>query len=162
MAVAKGIGGGFPLGACLATSEVAKSMVPGTHGSTYGGNPLACTVGNAVLDRILGPGFIGQVDQISQRLAWHLQQLAQRFPHYVVELRGKGLITGLKITPPVRDFVNRLRRDHQLLAVAAGDNVLRLLPPLIITEADVEEAIEKIAAAFTALDNEVKTVPAID
>jgi acetylornithine/N-succinyldiaminopimelate aminotransferase len=162
MAVAKGIGGGFPLGACLATSEVAKSMVPGTHGSTYGGNPLACTVGNAVLDRILGPGFIGQVDQISQRLAWHLQQLAQRFPHYVVELRGKGLITGLKITPPVRDFVNRLRRDHQLLAVAAGDNVLRLLPPLIITEADVEEAIEKIAEAFTALDNEVKTVPAID
>jgi acetylornithine/N-succinyldiaminopimelate aminotransferase len=162
MAVAKGIGGGFPLGACLAKGEVAKSMVPGTHGSTYGGNPLACTVGNAVLDRILGPGFLGHVDQISQRLAWHLQQLSQRFPQYVVELRGKGLITGLKITPPVRDFVNRLRRDHQLLAVAAGDNVLRLLPPLIITEADVEQAIEKIAAAFTALDEEAKSVPAID
>ncbi|HEV7719067.1 MAG TPA: aspartate aminotransferase family protein [Arsenicitalea sp.] len=162
MAVAKGIGGGFPLGACLAKGEVAKSMVPGTHGSTYGGNPLACTVGNAVLDRILGPGFIAHVDEVSQRLAWHLQQLQQRFPQYVVELRGKGLITGLKITPPVRDFVNRLRRDHQLLAVAAGDNVLRLLPPLIITEADVEQAIEKIAAAFTALDDETKSVPAID
>jgi acetylornithine/N-succinyldiaminopimelate aminotransferase len=162
MAVAKGIGGCFPLGACLAKGEVAKSMVPGTHGSTYGGNPLACIVGNAVLDRILGPGFIEHVDQISQRLAWHLQQLSQRFPQYVVELRGKGLITGLKITPPVRDFVNRLRRDHQLLTVAAGDNVLRLLPPLIITEADVEEAIEKIAAAFTALDEEAKSVPAID
>ncbi|MDB5560808.1 MAG: Acetylornithine aminotransferase [Hyphomicrobiales bacterium] len=162
MAVAKGIGGGFPLGACLAKGEVAKSMVPGTHGSTYGGNPLACTVGNAVLDRILGPGFIAHVDEVSQRLAWHLQQLQQRFPQFVVELRGKGLITGLKITPPVRDFVNRLRRDHQLLAVAAGDNVLRLLPPLTITEADVEEAVAKIAAAFTAIDAEAKSVPAID
>ncbi|MDR3476325.1 MAG: aspartate aminotransferase family protein [Devosia sp.] len=162
MAVAKGIGAGFPLGACLAKGEVAKSMVPGTHGSTYGGNPLACTVGNAVLDRILGPGFIANVELMGQRLAWHLQQLAQRFPNYVTEVRGKGLIAGLKITPPVRDFVNRLRRDHQLLAAAAGENVLRLLPPLIITEADIEEAMEKIAAAFIALDNEAASVPAID
>jgi acetylornithine/N-succinyldiaminopimelate aminotransferase len=162
MAVAKGIGGGFPLGACLARAEVAASMVPGTHGSTYGGNPLACAVGNAVLDRILGPGFIANVDLMGQRLAWHLQQLAQRFPQYITELRGKGLIAGVKITPPVRDFVARLRHDHQLLAVAAGDNVLRLLPPLIITETDIEEAIEKIAAAFTALDDEAASTPAID
>jgi acetylornithine/N-succinyldiaminopimelate aminotransferase len=161
MSVAKGIGAGFPLGACLAKGEVAASMVPGTHGSTYGGNPLACAVGNAVLDRILGPGFIAHVDFLGQRLAWHLQQLQQRFPNYVVETRGKGLIAGLKITPPVRDFVTRLRRDHQLLAVAAGDNVLRLLPPLVISEADIEEAMEKIAAAFTALDVEAATTPAI-
>ncbi|HEV7277110.1 MAG TPA: aspartate aminotransferase family protein [Devosiaceae bacterium] len=150
MAVAKGIGGGFPLGACLATAEVAASMVPGTHGSTYGGNPLACAVGNAVLDRILAPGFLDHVERMSQKLAWHLQQLAQRFPQYVVELRGKGLLSGIKITPPVRDFVARLR-DHQLLAQGAGENVLRLLPPLIVTEADIEEAVGKIADAFVEL-----------
>jgi acetylornithine/N-succinyldiaminopimelate aminotransferase len=161
MSVAKGIGGGFPLGACLAKGDVAASMVPGTHGSTYGGNPLACAVGNAVLDRILGPGFIANVDVLGQRLAWHLQQLQQRFPNYVVDIRGKGLIAGVKIVPPVRDFVTRLRRDHHLLAVAAGDNVLRLLPPLVITEADIEEAIGAIAAAFAALDEEAATTPAI-
>jgi acetylornithine/N-succinyldiaminopimelate aminotransferase len=162
MSVAKGIGAGFPLGACLATAEVAASMVPGTHGSTYGGNPLACSIGNAVLDRILAPGFLERVDQMGQLLAWHMQQLAQRFPNYIVELRGKGLIAGFKITPPVRDFVARLRDEHQLLAVAAGDNVLRLLPPLIITEDDIKEAMAKIADAFAALDTEAASVPAID
>ena len=154
VAVAKAIGGGFPLGACLARGEVAASMVPGTHGSTYGGNPLATAVGNAVLDRIMEPGFIEHVDQMGQRLAWHLQQLAQRFPDQVLELRGKGLLAGIKITPPVRDFVERLRSDHQLLAIGAGDNVLRLLPPLIVTEADIEEAVGKIAAAFEAIQAE--------
>ena len=154
MAVAKGIGGGFPLGACLARGEIAKSMIPGTHGSTYGGNPLACTIGNAVLDRILAPGFLDQVNAMGQALAWHLQQLAQRFPHYVQELRGKGLLAGIKITPPVREFVARLRDDHQFLAIGAGDNVLRLIPPLIVTEDDIREAMDKLAAAFAALDNE--------
>lgn len=154
MAVAKGIGGGFPLGACLAKGDYAKSMVPGTHGSTYGGNPLACAVGNAVLDRILSPGFVDHVEKMGQRLAWHLQQLQQRFPALVVEQRGKGLIAGIKITPPVRDFVARLRDNHQLLAVAAGDNVLRLLPPLVITEADIEEAVGKIADAFAAYEKD--------
>ncbi|SFZ86301.1 acetylornithine/N-succinyldiaminopimelate aminotransferase [Devosia enhydra] len=154
MAVAKGIGGGFPLGACLATAEVAKSMVPGTHGSTYGGNPLASAVGNAVLDRILAPGFIAEVDRVGQLFAWHLRQLAQRFPQYVVETRGKGLLAGIKITPPVKDFVVRLRDDHQMLCIAAGDNVVRLIPPLVVTDADIEEAIGKLADAFTALDAE--------
>ena len=156
MAVAKGIGGGFPLGACLATKEVAASMVPGTHGSTYGGNPLACTIGNAVLDRIMEPGFIANVDKMGQRLAWHLQQLQQRFPGYVLEIRGKGLLTGIKLPEQlvVRDFVARLRDDHQLLTQGASDNVLRLLPPLVITEADIEEAVGKLAAAFTAIDTE--------
>jgi acetylornithine/N-succinyldiaminopimelate aminotransferase len=156
MAVAKGIGGGFPLGACLAKGDVAKSMVPGTHGSTYGGNPLACTIGNAVLDRILEPGFIANVDRMGQRLSWHLQQLQQRYPNYVVELRGKGLLAGIKLPDSVvvRDFVARLRDDHQMLTQGAGDNVLRLLPPLVITEADIEEAVAKIGDAFAALDAE--------
>jgi acetylornithine/N-succinyldiaminopimelate aminotransferase len=162
VAVAKAIGGGFPLGACLAKGDVAASMVPGTHGSTYGGNPLASAVGNAVLDRILAPGFIDHVNQMGQRLAWHLQQLAQRFPEFVLETRGKGLLAGIKITPPVRDFVARLRRDHQLLAIGAGDNVLRLIPPLIVTEADIEEAIDKLSAAFTAIEAEAAAMPAVD
>lgn len=156
MAVAKGIGGGFPLGACLSTKEVAASMIPGTHGSTYGGNPLATTIGNAVLDRVMEPGFIEHVDQMGQRLAWHLQQLQQRYPNYVLEQRGKGLLAGIKIAAsiPVRDFAARLRDDHQLLTQGAGDNVLRLLPPLIITEADIIEAVGKLADAFAAIDAE--------
>lgn len=162
MAVAKGIGGGFPLGVCLAKDDVAASMVPGTHGSTYGGNPLACAMGNAVLDRVLAPGFIENVDKVGQRLAWHLQQLAQRFPQYVLELRGKGLLAGIKITPPVRDFVARLRDDHQFLAIGAGDNVLRLIPPLIVTEADIEEAMDKLADAFTAIEKEQTAIPSGD
>jgi acetylornithine/N-succinyldiaminopimelate aminotransferase len=164
MAVAKGIGGGFPLGACLATAEVAKAMVPGTHGSTYGGNPLACAIGNAVLDRILGPGFLEHAEQMGGILSWHLQQLAQRFPDQIVEQRGKGLIAGVKIKPPVRDFVTRLRRDHQLLAVAAGDNVLRLLPPLNITEDEIAEGVGKIGDAFAAIEAETAAaaVPGVE
>ncbi len=154
MAVAKGIGSGFPLGACLAKGEVAKSMVPGTHGSTYGGNPLASAVGNAVLDRMLEPGFIEHVDKMGQRLNWHLQQLAQRFPNQVLELRGKGLLAGIRIKSPVRDVVARLRDDEQMLAMTANENVLRLLPPLIVTEADIEEAMGKLAAVFEAIESE--------
>jgi acetylornithine/N-succinyldiaminopimelate aminotransferase len=147
MALAKAIGNGFPLGACLATEEVARVMVPGTHGSTYGGNPLACAVGNAVLDRILEPGFIEHVDTVGKVLAHELHQLMQKFPQYVTEVRGRGLIAGINITPPVRDFVQRLR-EHKLLTVAASDNVLRLLPPLIATEDDVREAVRILAEAF--------------
>ncbi len=162
VAVAKALGGGFPIGACLATAAVSASMVPGTHGSTYGGNPLGTAVANAVLDRILAPGFLDRVNQMGQVLTWHLQQLAQRFPQYVVEVRGKGLLAGLKITPPVRDFVARLRDDHHLLAVAAGDNVLRLLPPLIVTESDIKEAMDNIAAAFSAIEAETVSAPSVD
>lgn len=156
MAIAKAIGGGFPLGACLATEAVAANMVPGTHGSTYGGNPLACAVGNAVLDRVLEPGFIEHVDAMGKVLAHQLHQLMQRFPQYITEVRGKGLIAGIRITPPVRDFVARLR-DHKLLTVAASDNVVRLLPPLIATEADIAEAVETIGAAFVALEAETSS-----
>ncbi|HET8728672.1 MAG TPA: aminotransferase class III-fold pyridoxal phosphate-dependent enzyme, partial [Alphaproteobacteria bacterium] len=160
MAVAKGIGSGFPLGACLARDEVAKSMVPGTHGSTYGGNPLASAVGNAVLDRMLEPGFFEHVEHMGQRLAWHLQQLHQRFPQHVLEVRGRGLLAGIKITPPVREFVARLRADHHLLAQGASENVLRLLPPLIVTEAEIEDATGRLASAFEALDREAASAPA--
>ncbi|WP_338607714.1 aspartate aminotransferase family protein [Pelagibacterium nitratireducens] len=153
MTVAKAIGGGFPLGACLARGEVAESMVPGTHGSTYGGNPLACAVGNAVLDRILAPGFIEHVEAMGKIVAHELHQLMQKFPQYITEVRGKGLIAGIRITPPVRDFVARLR-DHKLLTVAASDNVLRLLPPLIVTEDEIGEAIGIIAGAFAEFDAE--------
>jgi acetylornithine/N-succinyldiaminopimelate aminotransferase len=156
VAVAKGIGSGFPIGACLARGEVAKSMVPGTHGSTYGGNPLACTVGNAVLDRVLSPGFIEHANQMGQRLHWHLQQLQQRYPQYVLELRGKGLLAGIRLPSSIvaREFVARLRDDHQMLTQGAGDNVLRLIPPLVIQESDIEEAVQKLSAAFAAIDDE--------
>jgi acetylornithine/N-succinyldiaminopimelate aminotransferase len=129
-------------------------MVPGTHGSTYGGNPLACAIGNAVLDRVLAPGFLENVDRMGQRLNWHLQQLAQRFPNQVLELRGKGLLAGIRIKSPVRDVVARLRDDHQMLAMTANENVLRLLPPLIVTEAEIDEAVGKLAAVFDAIDAE--------
>lgn len=160
VAVAKAIGGGFPLGACLAKGDVAASMVPGTHGSTYGGNPLATAVGNAVLDRVLAPGFIDNVNTMGQRLSWHLQQLAQKYPDYVLELRGKGLLAGIKLSTPVRDMVARLRDDHQFLCIGAGDNVLRLLPPLIVSEADIELAMAKISAAFDAIEAEAAAAPA--
>lgn len=154
MAVAKGIGAGFPLGACLAKGEVAKSMIPGTHGSTYGGNPLASAMGNAVLDRMLAPGFFDHVEKMGQRLNWHLQQLAQRFPSQVLELRGKGLLAGIRIASPVRDVAARLRDEHHMLAMTANENVLRLLPPLVVTEADIEEAMGKLAAVFEAIEAE--------
>ena len=154
MAVAKGIGAGFPLGACLAKGEVAKSMIPGTHGSTYGGNPLASAMGNAVLDRMLAPGFFDHVDKMGQRLNWHLQQLAQRFPSQVLELRGKGLLAGIRIASPVRDVAVRLRDEHHMLAMTANENVLRLLPPLVVTEADIEEAMGKLTAVFEAIEAE--------
>ncbi len=155
MAVAKGIGGGFPLGACLATEKVAKSMVPGTHGSTYGGNPLACAVGNAVIEQILAPGFLQRVEKMGNVLGHHMQQLMQKYPDLVVDVRGMGLMAGMKITPPVREFVEKLRQ-HKLLCVAAGDNVLRLLPPLIITEDDIKEAFEKICTALDEIDGKKK------
>ena len=99
---------------------------------------------------------------MSTRWAWHLQQLAQKYPDYVLELRGKGLLAGIKISPPVRDFVSRLRDDHRMLTIGAGDNVLRLIPPLIVTEADIEEAMEKLGAAFDAIEAEMASVPAVD
>ncbi|MGL5446731.1 MAG: aspartate aminotransferase family protein [Rhabdaerophilum sp.] len=152
MAIAKGIGGGFPLGACLATSEAAKGMTAGSHGSTYGGNPLATTVGNAVLDLVTAPGFLENVSQMSLLLTQRLAELKDRFPNVISEVRGTGLLMGLKLGVPNTEFVAALREEG-LLAVGAGENVMRLIPPLIIGEPEVRyaiDAIERTAQKFSA------------
>ena len=147
MAVAKGIGGGFPLGACLATAEAAKGMVIGTHGSTYGGNPLAMAAGEAVLDVILEPGFLDHVEEMGQRLRGALEQMIPNFDHLFEEVRGTGLMLGLKLKSDSRRFVAALRDDHGLLTVAAGENVVRIVPPLVIDEHHIAECIDKLSAA---------------
>ena len=152
MAIAKGIGGGFPVGAFLATNEAAKGMVPGTHGSTFGGNPLAMAVGNAVLDAVLEPGFLEHVQAVALRFKQELARIKDEFPGLVEEVRGRGLLIGLKVKPPYGDVVNALSAE-KLLTVGAGDNVVRLLPPLNITEAEIAEATHKLAAALRRLVN---------
>ncbi len=148
MAVAKGIGGGFPLGACLATEEAAKGMVIGTHGSTYGGNPLAMAAGEAVLDVLLEPGFLDHVTAMGERLRGALEQLIPNHDHLFSDIRGKGLMLGVKLkdTVEARAFVGHLRDNHGLLTVAAGENVVRVLPPLVIDESHIAEAIERLSA----------------
>jgi acetylornithine/N-succinyldiaminopimelate aminotransferase len=148
MAVAKGIGGGFPLGACLATEEAAKGMVFGTHGSTYGGNPLAMAAGMAVLDILLEPGFFEQVAKMGDRLRGALTQMMPNHDAVFEEVRGIGLMVGLKLKPEIdaRGFVAHLRDHHGLLTVSAGENVVRILPPLVIEESHIAEAVEKLSA----------------
>ncbi|RSU49279.1 aspartate aminotransferase family protein [Sphingomonas sp. S-NIH.Pt15_0812] len=147
MAVAKGIGGGFPLGACLATAEAAKGMVFGTHGSTYGGNPLAMAAGEAVLDVLLEDGFLDHVAEMGERLRSRLEQMIPNHDHLFTEVRGKGLMLGLKLKTDSRRFVGFLRDEHQLLTVSAGENVVRVLPPLIIDESHIEEFTQKLSDA---------------
>jgi acetylornithine/N-succinyldiaminopimelate aminotransferase len=147
MAVAKGIGGGFPLGACLATEEAAKGMTFGTHGSTYGGNPLAMAAGTAVLNVIEEPGFLENVRAMGERLRAGLEQMIPNHDHLFDSVRGTGLMLGLRLKTESRDFVAHLRDNHGLLTVAAGDNVVRILPPLIIDESHVGEFFEKLSAA---------------
>ena len=155
MAIAKGIGGGFPMGACLATEEAASGMTLGTHGTTFGGNPLAMAVGNAVLDVVLAPGFLEHVQQMSLRLRQSLAQLRDHHPDVISEIRGEGLMIGLKLNTPNTDFVVEARAAG-LLVVAAGDNVVRLLPPLIITEADAAEAVVRLERAAQAVEATLK------
>lgn len=147
MATAKGIGGGFPLGACLATEEAAKGMVIGTHGSTYGGNPLAMAAGQAVLDVILEPGFMDRVTATGERLRGALEQLIPNHDTLFDSVRGLGLMLGIKLKSDSRGFVAHCRDNHGLLTVAAGDNVVRILPPLIIEESHIAECVEKLSAA---------------
>ena len=148
VATAKGIGGGFPLGVCLATNKVAAAFQPGAHGTTFGGNPLAMAVGNAVLDVILADGFLDNVNKVAAYLDKRMDELLRRFPKSFESKRGIGLIRGLKCAPAVlnTELVDKLR-VLGLLTVSAGDNVLRLLPPLIITNAEVDSAIDMLAAA---------------
>ena len=148
---AKGIGGGFPMGACLATREAARGMVVGSHGTTFGGNPLAMAVGNAVLDIILAPGFLEHVRQTGLLLKQRLAALKDRHPDIVDELRGEGLMMGLRLVVTNTEFAAAARDEH-LLVIPAGDNVVRLLPPLIIGEAEVSAALDKLEAACAAME----------
>ena len=147
MAVAKGIGGGFPLGACLATEEAAKGMVAGTHGSTYGGNPLAMAAGEAILDVMLKDGFLENVTAMGDRLRQGLEQMIPNHEHLFDSGRGTGLMLGLKLKSDSRAFVAFARDNHNLLLVSAGENVVRILPPLVIDESHIAECIDKLSTA---------------
>jgi acetylornithine/N-succinyldiaminopimelate aminotransferase len=146
MALAKALGGGFPIGACLATTEASKGMTLGTHGSTFGGNPLAMAVGNAVLDIVLAPGFLDHVRKISVLFKQRLAEIKDRYPTVIAEMRGEGLLLGLRAVNPASELVDELRAE-KMITVGAGDNVVRLLPPLIISEAEIAEAAVRIEAA---------------
>lgn len=146
LASAKGIGGGFPMGACLATEKAAAGMVIGTHGSTYGGGPLACAAGQAVLDVVANDEFLDRVTQLGERLRGALEQMIPNHDHLFDGVRGLGLMLGIKMKSDSRAFVTYLR-DHGLLAVAAGDNVMRVLPPLVIEEAHITEFVERLSEA---------------
>ncbi|WP_270937666.1 aspartate aminotransferase family protein [Falsiroseomonas oryzae] len=148
MSSAKGIGGGFPLGAVFAKEHVAKHLKPGTHGTTYGGNPLACAAGNAVLDVILAPGFLDGVDRVARHLWRGLEGLARRHPDVIEGVRGAGLLLGIRLRDAVTNSaLQDAAAAEGLLTVAAGMNVLRLAPPLIITDAEADEAVSLLDRA---------------
>ena len=147
MAVAKAIGGGFPLGACLATERAARGMVAGTHGSTYGGNPLAMAAGEAVLDVMGEPGFLPHVEAMGARLRQSLEQMIPNHDHLFDHVRGAGLMLGLKMKTDARRFVAYLRDEHHVLTVSAGENVVRILPPLVVEESHIAEFVETLSAA---------------
>lgn len=152
MALAKGIAGGFPMGACLSTARVASAMAPGTHASTFGGNPLACAAANGVLDVLLGDGFLDQARLAAERLQNEMQRLAKDFPGIISAVRGKGLMLGLRLADGhVNSEVVKQLVERGLLTVPAGDNVLRLLPPLIIGEQEISEAISLLEELFQEL-----------
>ncbi|HZP69714.1 MAG TPA: aspartate aminotransferase family protein [Pseudolabrys sp.] len=150
MTLAKALGGGFPIGACLATTEASKGMTVGTHGTTFGGNPLAMAVGNAVLDIIIKPEFLQQVRRNALLLKQRLAELKDRHSSVIAEVRGEGFLIGLRMTPQASEMVDELRAE-KMLTVSAGDNVVRLLPPLIIGEEEIAEAVARIDRACTRL-----------
>jgi len=150
MATAKGLGGGFPVGACLTTEDVGAAMTPGSHGSTFGGNPLAMAVGNAVLDVVLEPGFLDHVAAMSLRLKQRLAALKDEHAGIIEEVRGQGLMLGIKCKVPNQDLIKALLAQH-MLTVQAGDNVVRLLPPLTVDEPEIDLACANIDAACVAL-----------
>jgi acetylornithine/N-succinyldiaminopimelate aminotransferase len=150
MSLAKALGGGFPIGACLATAEAAAGMAPGSHGSTFGGNPLAVAAANAVLDVMLKPGFFDRAQKMSLLLKQKLASVVDRYPQVLAEVRGEGLLIGLKAVVPSGDLVNALRGE-KLLTVGAGENVVRFLPPLIVSEAEIEESVARLERACVAL-----------
>ena len=138
--IAKGIGGGFPLGACLMTKKVASGMKPGSHGTTFGGNPLAMSVGNAVLDVIFKKGFLKNVEKISRYFHKELQKLKKEYPKVIKDVRGMGLLVGIKISQDQTKFIKKLS-DNKLLTVRAAENVVRLLPPLTVKKKNIDQAV---------------------
>ncbi len=150
MALAKGLGGGFPVGACLARDWVAKYMVPGTHGSTFAGNPLAMAAANGVLDIVLEDGFLDRVNAISSRLQQNLAEYLETYPDVLEEIRGEGLLLGLKCKIPNTDVVTTLR-EAKVLVAPAGDNVVRLLPPLVMNDDELADAHKRMSSAFDTL-----------
>ncbi len=146
VASAKGIGGGFPLGACLATEKAARGMTFGTHGSTYGGNPLGMAAGMAVMEAVANAAFLAEVTEKGERIRQRLDQFIGNYPELFDLVRGKGLMLGLKMKVESRPFFVHLRDNHHLMTVAAGDNTLRLLPPLVLGDAEIEEFFEKLSA----------------
>ncbi|HYW61029.1 MAG TPA: aspartate aminotransferase family protein, partial [Xanthobacteraceae bacterium] len=151
MALAKALGGGFPMGACLTTEAAGKGMTAGTHGSTFGGNPLAMAAGNAVLDVMLAPDFFDRMRKVALLLKQRLAEIKDRHPRVIAEVRGEGLLVGLRCLVPNGELVDALRAE-KVLAVAAGDNVVRLLPPLIVEEAEIAEAVARLDRAATAVE----------
>jgi acetylornithine/N-succinyldiaminopimelate aminotransferase len=151
MTLAKGIGGGFPFGACLATTEAAKGMTPGTHGSTFGGNQLAMAAGNAVLDVVLAPGFLDKVQHTALLLKQRLAEIKDRHAAVIAEVRGEGLLIGMRAVVPSAQLVEELRSE-KLLAVGAGENVVRLLPPLVVSEEEIDLAVNMIDRACTRIE----------
>jgi acetylornithine/N-succinyldiaminopimelate aminotransferase len=154
MTIAKGIGGGFPMGACLATADAAKGMTAGTHGTTFGGNPLAMAVGNAVLDVVLEPGFVDRIAHLGILLRQRLAELKDRHPEIIEDIRGEGLMAGIKLKVPNTDFAAAARAAH-LLVIPAGDNVVRLLPPLILSEDELAEGVRRLDAACQSLESRI-------
>lgn len=146
LASAKGIGGGFPLGACLATEKAARGMVFGTHGSTYGGNPLGMAAGNAVMDAVANEEFLASVTEKGEKIRSRLEQFIGNYPELFDLVRGKGLMLGLRMKIESRPFFVHLRDNHDLLTVAAGDQTLRILPPLVLGDAEIDEFFEKLSA----------------
>jgi acetylornithine/N-succinyldiaminopimelate aminotransferase len=153
LSLAKALGGGFPIGAVLATADAASGMTPGSHGSTFGGNPLAIAAAGAVLDVMLKPGFFDHVQKMSLLLKQKLASIIDRHPNIVSEVRGEGLLVGVKAVVPSADLVAALRAQ-KLLAVAAGDNVVRFLPPLIVNEAEIEQSVAMLERACIALSDD--------
>jgi acetylornithine/N-succinyldiaminopimelate aminotransferase len=150
MALAKALGGGFPVGACLAKSEAAKGMTAGTHGSTFGGNPLAMSAANAVLDVMLEPGFLDRVRRTGLFFKQRLAEVKDLYPSVISEVRGEGLLVGVRAGVPAGELVDALRAE-KMIAVAAGDNVVRLLPPLIISDHEIAEGIARLDRACARL-----------
>ena len=155
MCVAKALGGGFPVGACLATAQAGAGMSVGSHGSTYGGNPLAMAVGLAAVDELAKPELLEHVREVAGYFTQQLSGLKDRYPDVVLDIRGKGLLIGVKLGTPNREFM-QLARDQHLLVAGGGDNCVRLLPPLTLTLDEAREAIERFERACEAARDKAK------